>query len=57
MKKPTHTVWTHNMGLRKQYSPVIERMIADRARKHVSPLGGTAVKAVPLAKGLRSKGP
>ena len=51
-KKSKPTIWTHYMGLRQRYSPAVEEKIRQNERGATSPLGGKAVKAVPLvAKG------
>jgi hypothetical protein len=43
MKKPKDSYALRGYGLRPLYSPKVEAMIKDRARQHVSPLGGVAV--------------
>jgi hypothetical protein len=55
-KKPTYLAWSHLMGLRQRYSPKAEQQIKDHQRGASSPLGGKAVRAVPLAAALKQKG-
>jgi hypothetical protein len=52
-RKPQHTIVSHSFGLRERFAPAVEQKIADYARGATSPLGGRAVKAVPLAAALK----